>query len=101
MCVCFLVQGQDSVNKITSAAPVTEKPVKEEWAIMVDVTEPVKDFHKRVPVMAHKVRYYTFLINIDSIQAQARNVDSLCCYHIFLLILVQRICWYIKTISPS
>ena len=32
-----------------------EKPSKEEWAIMVNVTEPVKDFHKRVPDMAHKV----------------------------------------------
>jgi len=51
-----LVEGQDSENKITSSAPVTEKPVKEEWAIMVDVTEPVRDFHKRVPDMAHKVR---------------------------------------------
>ena len=50
----MLVEGQDSENKITSAAPV--KPVREEWAIMVDVTEPVKDFHKRVPDMAHKVR---------------------------------------------
>lgn len=54
-CCCHL-QGKDSGNKMTSAAPVTEKPVKEEWAIMVDVTEPVKDFHKRVPDMAHKVR---------------------------------------------
>ena len=34
---------------------MTEKPAKEEWAIMVNVTEPVKDFHKRVPDMAHKV----------------------------------------------
>lgn len=51
-----LVEGQDTENKLTSAAPVTDKPVKEEWAIMVDVTEPVKDFHKRVPDMAHKVR---------------------------------------------
>ena len=25
---------------------------------MVNVTEPVKDFHKRVPDMAHKVRYW-------------------------------------------
>ena len=50
------MDGQDSENKLTSAAPVTDKPVKEEWAIMVDVTEPVKDFHKRVPDMAHKVR---------------------------------------------
>ena len=51
-----LVEGQDTENKLTSAAPVTDKPVKEERAIMVDVTEPVKDFHKRVPDMAHKVR---------------------------------------------
>lgn len=51
-----LVEGQDTENKLTSAAPVIDKPVKEEWAIMVDVKEPVKDFHKRVPDMAHKVR---------------------------------------------
>ena len=52
-----LVEGQDSENKVTSAAPVADKPVKERWAIMVDVTEPVKDFHKHVPEMAHKVRH--------------------------------------------
>jgi len=52
-----LVEGQDSENKVTSAAPVADKPVKERWAIMVDVTEPVKDFHKQVPEMAHKVRH--------------------------------------------
>ena len=53
----MLVEGHDSENKMTSATPVTDKPVKEEWAIMVDVTEPVKDFHKQVPDMAHKVRH--------------------------------------------
>ena len=42
---------------MSSAVPVTEKPAKEEWAIMVNVTEPVKDFHKQVPDMAHKVRH--------------------------------------------
>jgi len=50
------VESQDSENKMALAAPATGQPVKEEWAIMVDVTEPVRDFHKRVPDMAHKVR---------------------------------------------
>lgn len=49
------LQGQDSESKITSAAPAAEKPTKEEWAVMVNVTEPVRDFHKRVPDMAHEV----------------------------------------------
>lgn len=41
---------------------MAEKSVKEEWAVMVNVTEPVKDFHKRVPDMAHKVRaLYSFV----------------------------------------
>ena len=40
-----------------SAATVAEKPVKEQWAVMINVTEPVKDFHKRVPDMAYKVCY--------------------------------------------
>lgn len=52
-------QAQDSENKVTLAAPVAEKPIKEEWAIMVNATEPVKDFHKRVPDMAHKASYFT------------------------------------------
>ncbi|XP_078343350.1 superkiller complex protein 2-like [Oculina patagonica] len=61
-----LVEGQDSGNKMTSAAPITEKPVKEEWAIMVDVTEPAKDFHKQVPDMAHKWKF-----ELDTFQKQA------------------------------
>ena len=60
------MQGRDSENKLTLLAPVTEKPVKEEWAIMVDVTEPVKDFHKRVPDMAHKVRD-TFGLSVQNL----------------------------------
>lgn len=41
---------------------MAEKSAKEEWAVMVNVTEAVKDFHKRVPDMAHKVRApYSFL----------------------------------------
>ena len=41
---------------------MVEKSAKEEWAVMVNVTEPVNDFHKRVPDMAHKVRaLYSFL----------------------------------------
>ena len=50
------------MNNFTSTAPVAAKSVKEEWAVKVNVSEPVKDFHKRVPDMAHKVRaLYSFL----------------------------------------
>lgn len=57
------MEGQNSENNVTSAAPATEKPVKEEWAVKVDVTEPVKDFHKRVPDMAHKVRNFPCFVS--------------------------------------
>lgn len=61
-----LVEGQNSENNFTSTAPVTEKSAKEEWAVMVNVTEPVKDFHKRVPDMAHKWKF-----ELDTFQKQA------------------------------
>ena len=54
----YILQEQGSVvNKFTSAATGAEKPVKEQWAVMINVTEPVKDFHKRVPDMAYKVSF--------------------------------------------
>lgn len=52
-----LVEGSDSEKTRTSSSLVTDKPIKEEWAVMVNVTEPVKGFHKRVPDMAHEVHY--------------------------------------------
>ncbi|XP_068695347.1 superkiller complex protein 2-like [Montipora foliosa] len=62
-----LVKEQASAgNKFTSAAPVTEKPVKQQWAVKINVTEPVKDFHKRVPNMAHKWPF-----ELDTFQKQA------------------------------
>ncbi|XP_074623537.1 superkiller complex protein 2-like [Acropora palmata] len=62
-----LVKEQGSVvNKFTSAAIVAEKPVKEQWAVMINVTEPVKDFHKRVPDMAYKWPF-----ELDTFQKQA------------------------------
>ena len=35
---------------------VRQSNPEEQWAVMVDVTRPVPDFHKRVPEMAHQVR---------------------------------------------
>ena len=54
-----LVEGQDTENKLTSAAPVTDKPVKEEWAIMVDVTEPV--LKRKYIALQIKVHYFTVI----------------------------------------
>lgn len=61
-----LVEGSDSEKTRTSSSLVTDKPIKEEWAVMVNVTEPVKGFHKRVPDMAHEWKF-----ELDTFQKQA------------------------------
>ncbi|PFX34751.1 Helicase SKI2W [Stylophora pistillata] len=61
-----LVEGSDSEKTRTSSASIADKPTKEEWAVMVNVKEPVKDFHKRVPDMAHKWKF-----ELDTFQKQA------------------------------
>ena len=35
---------------------------KEEWAVEVDIKQPVDDFYKRIPDMAYKVWKYTMYI---------------------------------------
>ena len=38
-----------------TSTPSSGTPAKEEWAAMVDVSKPVKNFHKHVPEMAYQV----------------------------------------------
>ncbi|KAH9503390.1 Helicase SKI2W [Bulinus truncatus] len=62
------VGSQQMLHKSTS-------PVKEQWAVQVDVTAPVDDFHKKIPDMA-----YEWPFELDIFQKQAilhiENYDS-------------------------
>jgi hypothetical protein len=45
----------DKGNDSPSSAPVRRAEPKEEWAINIDVKQPVDDFYKRIPDMAYTV----------------------------------------------
>ncbi|XP_071154128.1 superkiller complex protein 2-like [Mytilus edulis] len=78
------VSGSESMDEIVSATITTSTadetkpvpaPVKEEWAINVDIDHPVDDFYKRIPDMAYKWPF-----ELDVFQKQAilhlENHDS-------------------------
>ncbi|XP_055896682.1 SKI2 subunit of superkiller complex protein-like [Biomphalaria glabrata] len=67
-----LVESNDATS---SELPKRSSHVKEQWAVQVDVTAPVDDFHKRIPDMAYKWPF-----ELDIFQKQAilhiENHDS-------------------------
>ncbi|XP_059165640.1 superkiller complex protein 2-like [Physella acuta] len=59
-----LVQPSDSIQK--EETTTVKKVAKEQWAIQVDISAPVHDFKKKIPVMA-----YEFPFELDIFQKQA------------------------------
>lgn len=46
---------QQPLQEMVVAKPSKSDPSKEQWAVNVDTSSPVEDFHKRVPAPAKEV----------------------------------------------